>query len=300
MPLDLNAMALFVRVVENKSFSETAKRVGIPISTVSRKISELEKSLNIRLLERSTRKLRLTEIGQEYYEYCRRGLEEFETGTLMINDKQSEISGTLRLSAPPNLAQVLIAPMVCAFQTKYPKVNIKILISERNLDLIEDGVDVTLRVGELEDSSLIAQEIIQYRHILVSSTNYLNNSPKLKQPKDLVNHRIVTFSGWHAPTTWKLTNKNKTEKITMNCSLSINDYAGIIYAVEKGQGIAEIPSIICHSLIKSGRIVEILPNWHLPDTKLSIVYPSNRNISRMVRLFIDFCIQHVKEWQPKK
>jgi len=291
-------MALFVRVVENKSFSETAKRVGIPISTVSRKISELEKSLKIRLLERSTRKLRLTEIGQEYYEYCRRGLEEFETGTLMINDKQSEVSGTLRLSAPPNLAQALIAPIVCAFQTKYPKVNTKILISERNLDLIEDGVDVALRVGELKDSNLVAQEIIQYKHILVSSHDYLHTSQKLEHPKDLLNHRIVTFSEWYAPTTWKLTNTKKTEKITMNSSLSINDYSGIIYAVEKGRGIAEIPSIICQPLIQSGRIVEILPNWHLPNTKLSIVYPSNRNISRMVKLFIDFCILHIKDWQP--
>jgi len=298
MSLDLNAMALFVRVVENKSFSETAKRVGIPISTVSRKISELEKSLNIRLLERSTRKLRLTEIGQEYYEFCRRGLEEFETGTLMINNKQSEVSGTIRFSAPPNLANILIAPMVCAFQEQYPKVNIKVLISERNLDLIEDGVDVTLRVGELEDSNLIAQEIIQYRHILVSSSDYLNTHAELKHPKDLLNHRIVTFSGWHAPTIWKLTNKSKTEKITLSSSLSINDYAGIIYAVEKGQGISEIPSIICQSIIQSGRIIEILPNWYLPKTKLSIIYPSNRNLSRMVRLFIDFCIQHVKEWQP--
>jgi len=298
MSLDLNAMALFVRVVETKSFSEAAKRVGIPISTVSRKISELEKSLDIRLLERSTRKLRLTEIGQEYYEYCRRGLEEFEAGTLMINDKQSEVSGSLRLSAPPNLAQVLITPMVCAFQEKYPKVNIKILISERNLDLIEDGVDVTLRVGELKDSNLIAQEIMQYRHILVSSKGYLKTAPKLKHPEDLLNHRIVTFSEWYTPTTWKLTNKNKTEKIIVNSSLSINDYAGIIYAVEKGQGIAEIPSIICQSLIHSGKIVEILPSWHLPNTKLSIVYSSNRNISRIVRLFIDFCVPHVKEWQP--
>lgn len=296
MSPDLNALALFVSVVENKSFSEAAKCLGIPISTISRKISELEKSIDVRLLERTTRNLRLTDIGQEYYEYCRRGLDEFETGTLMIHDKQSEISGTLRLSAPPNLANILIAPMVCAFQTEYPKVNIKVFISERNLDLIEDGIDVTLRVGELEDSNLIAREIIQYRHRLVASKDYLAASAKLKQPSDLIHHRIITFADWYTKKTWKLTNRGKTQTVSVNGSLSINDYAGIIYAVEHNQGIAEIPDIICHSHIKSGRLIEILPNWHLQNTKLSIVYPSNRNVSRMVRLFIDFCIQQVKEW----
>ena len=276
MTLDLNAMALFVHVVQNKSFSETAKRTGTPISTISRKVSELEKSLNIRLLERSTRSLRLTEIGQQYYEYCRRGLEEFESGTLMINDKQTELSGTLRFSAPPNLANVLIAPMVCAFQNEYPKVKIKILISESNL---------------------IAHEIIQYRHLLVASKEYLKDTVNLKQPKDLNNHRIITFGGWHSDAIWKLKNKDKTEKFKANGVLSINDYAGIIYATEHSQGIAEIPAIICQDLIQSGRLVEVLPKWNLPNTKLSIVYPSNRNISRMVRLFIDFCIQYVTEWE---
>lgn len=298
MSPDLNAMALFVRVVENKSFSEAAKRVGIPISTVSRKVSELEKSLGIRLLERTTRKLRLTEIGKDYYEYCRRGLEEFEAGTLMINDKQSEVSGTLRFSAPPNLAEVLIAPMVCAFQAKYPRVKIKTFITERNLDLIEDGVDITLRVGDLDDSNLIAREIIQYRHLLVSTNKYLASATSLQHPKDLENHRLITFGAWHEQTVWKLYNRGRTQKIKVNEILNINDYTGILYAIEKNQGIAEIPSIICNSHIKSGRIVEVLPNWNLPNTKLSVVYPSNQNVSRIVRLFIDFCVQHVEEWQP--
>ncbi|VAW93859.1 Transcriptional regulator, LysR family [hydrothermal vent metagenome] len=298
MTLDLNAMALFVHVVENKSFSETAKRVGIPISTVSRKISELEKSLGIRLLERTTRKLRLTEIGQEYFEYCRRGLEEFETGTLMINDKQAEISGTLRLSAPPNLGEALIVPIICAFQARYPKVKIKVFITERNLDFIKDGVDIALRVGDLDDSTLIARELIQYRHLLVSSKKYLTSAKVLNSPADLVSHLLITFGGWHAPSILKLSNQGETHKIKINEMLSINDYAGIIYAIEKGRGIAEIPSIVCDSLLKSGRVVEVLPNWHLPSTKLSVVYPSNKNIYRMARLFIDFCVEHIKDWQP--
>lgn len=298
MPLDLNAMALFVRVAENKSFSETARRVGIPISTVSRKINQLEKSLQIRLLERTTRKLRLTEMGQIYYEYCRRGLEEFEAGIFAINNKQSEVSGTLRISAPPNLGDVLIAPMVCAFQKQYPKVTVKVFITERNLDLIADAIDITLRVGELDDSNLIAQELIQYRHVLVASKAYLKSATALRQPKDLTNHRLITFGGWQDQTIWKLSNRGKTQRIKVNSTLSINDYSALLYAIEQGQGIAEVPAIIGHSHLQSGRIIEVLTNWHFDKTKLSIVYPSNQNISRMTRLFINFCVAQIKQWKP--
>ena len=296
MALDLNAMALFVHVVENKSFSETAKRIGVPISTVSRKVSELEKSLGIRLIERTTRKLRLTAIGQEYFSYCRRGLEEFEAGNLMVNDKQTEISGTIRFSAPPNLAEVLIAPMITAFQSSYKKVKIKVYITERNLDFIEDGVDIALRVGELADSNLIARELLNFRHLLVSSEKYLKQADELKTPEDLNNHNLITFGGWNSPFLLELKNKTKTHKIKVNEMFSINDYASILYVIEKGQGIAEIPSIVCDQQLKTGRIIEVLPEWQLPSTKLSIVYPSNKNLSRMGRLFIDYCVNYINEW----
>jgi len=297
MRMDLNAMALFARVVEYKSFSETARRLGIPISTVSRKVSELEQTLNVRLLERSTRKLRLTELGRDYYAYCRRGLEEFETGTLMIQDKQTEVSGVLRLSAPPNLSDVLLAPMICVFQKQYPKVLVKALITERYLDMIEDSVDITFRVGELKDSNLISREIVQYRHLLVASKSYLTNCEKLGHPKDLPNHKLITFGGWDEQITWKLASRGNSHKIKINAPLCFNDYAGILHAVEQGQGIAEVPSIICHTALQSGRVTEVLSNWRMDTTKLSIVYPSNRNLSRVVRLFIDFCVQYIKEWE---
>ncbi len=298
MSPDLNAMALFVKVVEHKSFSAASRRLGVPISTVSRKVSELEKTHGVRLLERSTRQLRLTELGQDYYAYCRRGLEEIESGTLMLNERQAEISGTLRLSVPPGLSDRLAVPLVSAFQTTYPAVTVRIMITERNVDFIQDAVDLALRVGELEDSSLIARPLICYRHVLVSSPAYLEKFGTPSHPRDLPAHRMMTFDGWFDDVPLKMINNGRVHTIRVKGVLALNDYAGILGATEAGQGIAEIPSIICGESLHDGRLVEVMPDWRFPPTTLSAVYPSNRNLSRIVRLFKDFCVEHIDALSP--
>ncbi|GMQ88705.1 MAG: LysR family transcriptional regulator [Gammaproteobacteria bacterium] len=298
MSPDLNAMALFVRVVEHKGFSAASRRLGVPVSTVSRKVSELEKALGVRLLERSTRKLRLTELGQDYYAHCRRGLEEIETGTLMLNERQAEISGTLRLSVPPGLADRLIVPLVSAFQADYPAVTIRILITEREVDFIQDAVDLALRVGELEDSSLVARPLIRYRHILVSAPGYLDAFGIPEHPRDLPAHRMITFGGWFDDVSLKLGRNNSIYTVKVEGVLALNDYAGVLCATEAGQGIAEIPSIICGEALRDGRLVEVMPDWRFPATSLSAVYPSNRNLSRIVRLFKDYCVEQVDVLSP--
>lgn len=298
MSPDLNAMALFVRVVEHKGFSAASRRLGVPISTVSRKVSELEKALGVRLLERSTRQLRLTELGQDYYAYCRRGLEEIETGALMLHERQAEISGTLRLSVPPGLADRLVVPLVSAFQAAYPAVIVRILITERNVDFIQDAVDLALRVGKLEDSTLVARPLIEYRHVLVGSPDYLDTFGTPGHPRDLPAHRMVTFGGWFDDVSLKLVNNGSVHTVKIEGVLALNDYAGIQCAAEAGQGIAEIPSIICGEALRDGRLIEIMPDWRLPSTILSAVYPSNQNLSRIVRLFKDFCVEQVGALSP--
>ncbi len=296
--LDLNAMALFTKVVEYRSFSETSKRLGVPISTVSRKVSTLEKELGVRLLERSTRRLRLTVLGQDYYEYCRRGLEEIESGTLMINDRQAEVSGTLRLSVPPSLTDVLIIPLIGAFQAVYPNAFVRAMVTDRKVDLIEEGVDLALRAGELDDSSLVARRLLAYRHVLVASPGYLARAGAPRHPGELNGRRLVAFSAWHRQNVWALTNDGTTENITVEGAIALNDYAGIRRAVVENMGIAEIPSIICGRDIENGALVEVLPEWRFAPTKLSAVYPSSRNISRLVQLFRDFCVEHIEKLAP--
>ncbi len=291
--MDLNAAALFVRVAEFRSFSEAAKRLGIPLSTVSRKISELEKSLGVRLLERSTRHFRVTELGEEYYQYCRRGLEEIEAGELAINDKQTEVSGTLRLSIPPNLADVLVAPLVTHFQTVYPKSIFKVLVTDRYVDLIEDNVDIAMRVGQLNDSSLIARRLLTYRHILVASPDYIAQHGVPEHPEQLHEHRIITFSGWQEKVVWELHKHDNEVRIAIESALTINELSGLQYVVENNQGIAEIPAMVCSKAIQQGKLVEIMSDWKFAPTSLSFIYPSKRNTSRLVSLFIDYCIENI-------
>lgn len=296
--IDRNAMALFVKVVENHSFSKTAQRENVPVSTVSRKISELEKALGVRLLERSTRQLRMTEMGQDYYERCRRGVEEFEAANLLINDRQSEVSGTLRVSVPPNLSAVLVVPIVSGFQALYPNVVVRVLVTDRYVHLIEDGVDLALRVGKLDDSNLVARRLLCYRHLLVASPDYLKKSGQPQRPQELHDHPLITFSLWLGETVWTLSNGKQREKVLVKSRFSINDFNGVQQAVLGSQGIGEIPAILCGKLLETGQLVEVMPDWRFDSVTLSAVYSTRLNLARVVRLFNDFCVKHIDELVP--
>ncbi len=296
--IDKNAMALYVKVVENNSFSRAAEREGMPVSTVSRKISVLEKALGVRLLERSTRRLRMTEIGQDYYERCRRGLEEFETANLMVSDQQAEVSGRLRLSVPPSLSDVVIIPLIEAFQALYPNAIVNCLVTDRHVNHIEDGIDISLRVGDLKDSSLVARRLLRYRSVLVASPGYLERAGAPSHPNELPLHGLVAFSRWEPVVTWVLEYNGETHKVNVQPRIAINDYAGVQSAVINGLGISEIPSILCGPGLQDGRLVEVMPEWQFSPVTLSAVYPSNRNLPRLVRLFKDFCVERIEVLVP--
>ena len=299
MAIDLNSMAMFTKVVEYKSFTEASRRTGIPVSTISRRIALLEKSLNVRLLERSTRKLRLTELGHEYYEHCCRAMQELETANLIIHDRQTEVSGLLRISVPPSLEKCLVIPLVIRFQALYPKARIRIWVTNQKMNLVEDNIDLALRVGGLEDSSLIARKLIEYRHILVASPRYLKKFGAPKHPLELEKHRLICFNDWYGSTTWRFAKGNKKEKLDVKETLSINDFIGAQFAAEADLGITELPSIICNHALQEKKLIEVLPDWHFSPLsefkiKLYFVYPSNRNLSRLVKLFKDYCVDQAE------
>ena len=154
--MDLNALVVFAKVAETNSFSEAARRLGIPVSTVSRRVAELEAQLGVRLLDRSTRSLRLTDLGSEVLEHALHSVESVEAIQNIISNQRSSVRGTLRLSAPPSISDTLLTPLVTAFQTSYPEVRVQILITERMVDHIADGVDIAFRLGALKDSSLVS------------------------------------------------------------------------------------------------------------------------------------------------
>lgn len=297
---DLNAMALFARVAEHRSFSEASRRAGVPVSTVSRKIAKLERDLGVRLLERSTRRLRLTEIGEEYYAYCTRAMQELDAGALMIGERRDEVSGLLRLSVPPSLERCLIVPLVAGFQARYPKARLRLWVTHRKLNLIEDGVDLAFRVGELRDEGLISRRLLTYRHILLAAPGYLAKAGAPRNPGALDGHRLIAFADWFAEARWTFIKNGRSKTRQVQSTIAVNDYNAVAAAAEAGLGIAELPAFMARPALQAGRLAEVLPGWDfspfaVPEIVLSAVYPSNRNLPRLVRLFLDHCVENIVE-----
>ena len=287
---DLNALVVFAKVVEAKSFSEAARRLGMPVSTVSRRVAELEDQLGVRLLDRSTRNLRLTDLGSEVLEHAQRSAEASEAVQNIVSNRQSSVSGTLRLSAPPNISDTLLSPLVNAFQASYPNIRVQILIAERFIDLIGDGVDIAFRLGALKDSSLVARRILTYRHQLVASPDYLKGCEAPERPRDLLGHRLIAFSYWRPESRWTFVHVNgrDEETLTFQPHLSMNDFAGLTPTLIAGGGIGDLPPVVQPELMRDGRLVEVMPKWRFRTQDLSLVHLGNRNMQRSVRLFKEF------------
>ena len=291
--MDLNSLMMFAKVVEVNSFSEAARRLQIPVSTVSRRIAELEDQLGVRLLERSTRSLRLTDVGSDVLEHAQHSAELSEAVEGIVSNHLSNVSGVLRLSAPPSISDSLLAPLVGAFQSSYPNVRVQIFVTERIVDQIAEGVDLSFRVGELEDSSLVARRILSYRHQLVVSPAYLGKRRPPRTPQDLLSHRLLAFSFWKPENTWHFAHANGREKETLTFQpyLSINEYAGLAAALLAGTGIGDLPPIVQPELLRTGRLVEVMPKWRFRTFNLSIVHLGKRYIPRPVRVFKEFAAQ---------
>jgi DNA-binding transcriptional LysR family regulator len=291
---------MFAKVVEANSFSEAARRLKMPISTVSRRIAELEDQLGIRLLERSTRNLRLTELGAEILEHAMRTAELSDAVDTIVSNRLASVSGTLRLSAPPSISDTLLTPLVTAFQASYPNVRVQILITDRYVDHIAEGVDMVFRLASLKDSSLVARKILTYRHQLVASPAYLEGCTPPEKPQDLLDHRLLAFSYWRPESSWTFVHKNGKDKetVTFQPFLSMNDFAGLVPALLAGGGIGDLPPVVQPHLVRDGQLVEVMPDWRFRTFDLSLVHLGNRHMSKPSRLFKEFATHMVPTLFP--
>jgi DNA-binding transcriptional LysR family regulator len=290
---DLNSLLVFAKVVEANSFSEAARRLKMPISTVSRRVADLEEQLGVRLLDRSTRSLRLTDIGSEVLEHAQRGAELSEAVDNIVSNKLVNVTGTLRLSAPPSISDTLLTPLVGGFQASYPNVRVHILVTERVVDHIGEGVDLAFRLGLLKDSSLVARKLLTYRHRLLASPSYLASCTPPRAPQDLLGHRLLAFSHWKPETSWSFIRADGEQQETLSFQpyFSINDFAGLAPALLAVGGIGDLPPLVQPDLVRDGRLVEVMPQWRFRPFDLSIVHLGNRQMARPVRPFKDFAAQ---------
>ena len=287
--VDLNALLIFAKVVEANSFSGAARALQIPLSTVSRRVAELEGQLGIRLLERSTRSLRLTDLGSEVLEQARRGAEISDALKGLVSQQAASVSGVLRIAALPSLCDTLVAPLVGAFQAEHPNVRMQVIVMERHVDLVGDGIDLVLRYGPLQDSALVARPVLTYRHQLVASPGYLERYGAPQAPGDLHRYRLLAFSIGRPDHRWVLVGADACrETLSFQPHATMNDYAGLAAALEAGSGIGGLPPVVRPDLLRAGRLVEVMPDWRFRTFDLQLVHLGHAHTPRPVRLFRDF------------
>ncbi|MEM1110378.1 MAG: LysR substrate-binding domain-containing protein [Pseudomonadota bacterium] len=294
MQESLTGIRMFERVIESGSFSEAARQLGVAPSSVSRQVSELEDALGVRLFQRSTRRLSLTEAGEIYHEHAARVLSDLDEARLAVSQLDGTPSGILRLSLPGSLSRRLIVPAVAAFQERYPAVEIALVVSDQVLDMIEHRIDVTLRLGALSDSNLVARKLSTAPRRLCASAHYLEKAGTPGTPEQLAQHNCLTFRTGPGSNLWTFYgNGEDTREIQARGRLYANGGESLVAAAVAGQGIILVPGWLVQDELDRGDLQLLLPDWSpVPaETPLYALYPLQRHLAPKVRAFIDFMVE---------
>jgi DNA-binding transcriptional LysR family regulator len=286
--MDLNATRMFVAVVQAGSLSAAATRLGTPLPTLSRRIRDLERQLSVQLLERSARGTKLTDAGTRLYEHASRGIEALLEAEQAVVSDQARLKGRLRLSFPPTVQPWW--DLLAAFQRRYPDIQIYVYSTVRRLDLIEDGIDVALRVGAVVHEGMVARQVLSIRNILVASPKLVERFGMPAEPDAL--HRFpcaVWASRVDVPARWELGGHVVEPKAV----LSTNDYHHLCSRALGGDVVTELPPFLAAAPIREKRLVPLLPQYPLPEWSVNLLYPPQRHRSTIVRAYLDFCQSHL-------
>jgi DNA-binding transcriptional LysR family regulator len=282
--MDLNASHMFVAVVQAGSLSMAATRLGIPLPTLSRRIRDLERQLNVQLLERSSRGTKLTDAGSRLYEHASRGIEALLDAEQAVMSDQARLKGRLRLSLPQTFEPWW--DLLAAFQRWYPDIRVYVYSTERRIDLIEDGIDVALRVGGIVHEAMVARHVLSFRNIVVASPELVERFGLPAEPDAL--HRFpcaVWVSRIDNPARWELGG----HVIEPKAVLATNDYHHLCSRALGGDVVTELPPFLAAVPIREKRLVPLLPRHPLPECHINLLYPPHRHQSTIVRTYLDFC-----------
>jgi DNA-binding transcriptional LysR family regulator len=287
MSFDLNEVSIFIKVVQTGSFTEAAKALGMPKSTVSGKISSLEKRLAVTLIQRTTRKLNVTSEGQAYFKHCVRGMEQIQSGEEELASGHGDPHGLLRITAPVELGTTVLPEIISQFSRKFPRVSVEVVLTDRTIDLLAENIDLAIRGGELEDSTLIAKKLGSDYFAPFASPKYLKMHGTPNHPKELKQHSCIqlTSFGWDQ---WSLTGTKGTSSFPVPTRLMANDMSMVKKFVLLGDGIALMPTFMVVEEVKSKKLVRILPDWTSGEAAVHFVYPAQRFVTAKLRAFIEF------------
>lgn len=289
----LREMAIFADVVESGGFSAAARKLGLTTSAVSRHVTRLEAQMGGRLLQRTTRSLSLTELGAQVHEGCMRMLSTAREVHALAGSYSARPNGTIQVSAPVVLGQVWLAPKLPRFLALYPEVNVSLTLVDRYVDLVEEGVDLAIRIAQKLAPGLAARPLCTMHYVLIAAPDYLAGRDKVATPPDLLRHQCI-YLDFTFDRSWTLQRGDDTVTVDVPMRLAINNSAAILAAVEAGGGIGLVPNFTAQAALAADRVVQVLPEWALCEPYIGTVhavYVPGRHIALKVRALIDYLAQ---------
>jgi len=296
---DLNEVTIFVKVVQAGSFIGASRALDIPKATISRKIAQLEATLGVRLLQRTTRKVNLTEVGRLYFDRCVRVLEYLEAANLAHAEMQAIPYGTLRLSASIVFGVTFLHHWIAEFMRQYPQINVEVLLTNQYVDMVAKGIDAAIRSGA-SDSSLVSHRLGSVPYWICASPTYLATHPEPTHPQELTQHTCLSIVSDNLSEIipWSLKRGKEIAEIKVPHRLRANDFLLLKQLLVSGSGIGFVPSTLAIDEIQAGTLVRLLADWQLAERDLYLVYPSDRHLSPKLRAWVEFVYQQVTPQAP--
>jgi DNA-binding transcriptional LysR family regulator len=298
--MDLNDIVVFTKVVETKSFTGAAEQLGLPKSTVSRKLAQLEERLGVRLVQRTTRKLALTDIGQAYYERCSRIVADVAAAEQLVTDMQSTPRGRLRMTAPVDLSMRYLGSIVADFLSIHSDINIELEASDRIVDLIEEGFDLAVRFGTLPESTLIARRLCSISAVMCATPAYLARRGTPTTIEELDEHDRVLFTPSPRTQSWTMTHGDQVYEFGRPARFASNNVGACYEALTAGAGIALLTDFIVAADCERGTLTHVLPDWSGRAIEVNAVYPARQNLPPRLSLFLDHLAKALSPppWAP--
>ncbi len=293
---DLNDVAVFVAVVDAGSFTRAAERLKVSRPVVSKQVSRLEESLGVRLLNRTTRRLSLTEAGRIFHAQTSRGLEDIAEARAEVSRLQEQPRGVLRINVPMSFGILHIAPLLPAFMQQYPELTVEMDLNDRKLDVIEEGFDASVRISDLPDSTLVARRLAPCRHVIVAAPAYLERHGIPDRPEDLLEHEVLSYSLQQSAQAWHFLDPGgQPTQVAVAGRLQVNNSLALREALLAGMGIARTPTFLVGDDLRQGRLTTVLDACRSLEVSIYIVYPQRRYLSPKVRAFADFLAAKIKD-----
>jgi DNA-binding transcriptional LysR family regulator len=290
----LSGMAVFARVVEAKGFSAAAAQLGLSKSAVSKQVSRLEDRLGARLLNRTTRTLALTEVGRIFYEHCARMLAEAEEAEQAVLSLHAAPRGLLRINVPMSFGVMHIAPALPLFLARYPEMAIEMDMTDRFVDLVEDGYDLAVRIASLPESSLIARRLAPNRAVVCAAPDYLARHGEPRRPADLAAHNCLLYTNTPLYDQWRFDGPEGKVAVAVAGSLRANNGEALLQAALAGVGITRAPTFMASSHLCAGRLRAVLTDYRpVAESAIYAVYPHRRHLTPKVRAFVEFLAAHI-------